>query len=360
MRDLVLFFLGTVIGAVIGVIADRILGPRIDALQRRFFNWSRRRKSVYTTVDQIVGNGESTLAVRCSETSTGWRPSQVRIRSHGERPKVSEVIATSNLAALFPSSESLELEIEELRRRMDGDEDAQWNCDHLGPRRIDESNDEGGPYVRIDMDVHDWSTHRVLRGHLEARAEGSTHVNPSAVVKNVDRLMSTTLRIFLLVVTADNKLVIGRRGEKEGIDQPSTMCTALEGWVEAKYLNNGLVHIEDVVATALEVQLGVSRDQAGALESLLFHTILLNLETRNWSIHGILDLGMAGITSTDLAHVRSISPGSLHWLADPLEFVPLRRKDIQRLFSTGRQGWMPEALVCLRNSLVLHDPSLLK
>jgi hypothetical protein len=138
------------------------------------------------------------------------------------------------------------------------------------------------------------------------------------------------------------------------------MCTALEGWVEAKYLNNGVARIEDVVATALEEQLGISRDQAGVLEDLLFHTILLNLETRNWSIHGILDLSRAGITSADLVSDRSITPGNLHWLADPLEFVPLRRKDIQRLFSTGWQGWMPEAVVCLRNSLVLHDPSLLR
>lgn len=316
---------------------------------------------MHTTVAQkIAVIGGTSLVVRCTDLATGWRPSQVRIRSHGERPQIADVIATSDVAAVLPSSEVLVSEIEALRHRMNSEEDAQWNCDHLGPRYIDESRDDNGQYVRIDTEIHDWATHRVLREHLAKRHQSLVHADSLALKDSFDRLMSTTLRIFLLVITADGSLVIGRRGDKEGIDQPTAICTALEAWVIAQHANSGVVRIEDVVATALEDQLGISRDQAGVLDDLLFHTILLNLETRNWSIHGILDLGRAGITGTELASIRSIAPANLHWLADPLEFVPLRRKDIRRLFSSGFPGWMPEAVVCLNNSLTLHDPSLLK
>lgn len=314
---------------------------------------------MHATVDRTIRVGGTSLVVRCSDVVTGWRASQVRIRTHGERPRTAEVVATSDVAAILPSTDVLDAEIDDLRRRMNGEDDAQWNSDHLGPRRIDESRDDDGPYVRIDTDIHDWATHRVLRRHLAERGRGFFHADPLAAKDAIDRLMSTTLRVFLLVVTADGSLVVGRRGTKEGIDQPSTMCTALEAWVLAKHAANGAVRIDDVVGSALEEQLGVPRNQAGVLDDLLFHTILLNLETRNWSVHGILDLRSAGITSADLASIRAIAPGNLHWLADPLEFVPMRRRDIQRITRTGFQGWMPEAVVCLRNSLALHAPGLM-
>ena len=360
MPDPVGFLIGTLFGAVIGVVADRTIGPRIDALQRRTRNWSRRRRAAHTTVDRAIRVGGTTLVVRCSDIASGWRPSQVRIRSHGDRPPIADVAGGSDVAAVLPATDVLEREIEDLRRRMNGEDDAQWNSDHLGPRRIDESRDDNGSYVRIDTDVHDWATHRVLRAHFAERGQSLFHADPLAAKNSIDRLMSTTLRIFMQVVTADGKLVIGRRGTKEGIDQPSTMCTALEAWVLARHVDNGAVRIEDVVSSALEEQLGIGRDQDGVLDDLLFHTILLNLGTRNWSIHGVLDLGRAGITGADLASIRSIAPGNLHWLADPLEFVPLRRKDVQRIAGSGFSGWMPEAVVCLRNSLALHAPGLLE
>jgi len=360
MPDLVGFLLGAIFGAFVGAVADRTLGPRIDAVQRRIRNWSRRRRSIHTTVDRMIRVGGTSLVVRCSDVVTGWRSSQVRIRCQGERPRIADVIANSDIAAILPLPEVLEREIEDLRRRMNGEDDAQWNSDHLGPRHIDESRDDNGNYVRIDAEIHDWATHRVLRSHLAQRGQNFFHADPLAAKNTIDRLMSTTLRVFLLVITADGLMVIGQRGSKEGIDQPGTTCTVLEAWVVAQHAPNGVVRIEDVVASAIEEQLGIPRDQEGVLDDLLFHTILLNLETRNWSLHGVLDLSRAGITGADLTSIRAIAPGNLHWLVDPLGFVPLRHKDVQRIVGTGFRGWMPEAVVCMRNSIALRAPSLLE
>ena len=353
MRDAVLI----VIGAVVGVVADRLIGPRLDALAVRAWRWSRRRRTSGVVDGRIVHFGGSDLVVKCADIRTGWSPSQVRIVTRGDRPAVSDLVAESLVRDALPGAAELQREIDDVRRRMDGEGDAQWNLDHLGPRLVDPSRDDDEPYVLIESDVHDWATHRVLRSHADRWASG----DPSQFLdqlRRVDRLTSTTLRVFLSVFTADNAMVLGRRGTKTGIDCPDTRCTPLEAWVLASDAVGGRVDLRAVVARALDDQFGSdARDSLGGAD-LVLHSVVLNLRTLNWSILGYVDFRRTRIDRAGLAADRSLAPADLHWIADPLEFVPLRRRDVRALLDAGFDGWMPEAAMCTRNSLALRAPNL--
>ena len=347
-----------VVGAVVGVVADRLVGPRLDALANRLWRWSRRRRTSGVVDGRIARLGGSDLVVKCADVRTGWSPSQVRIKVLGDRPAVADLIAESLVRESLPGATELQREIDDVRRRMDGDDDAQWNLDHLGPRLIDPSRDDDEPYVLIEADVHDWATHRVLRDHAEGWATGdpSRHLGQ---LRRVDRLTSTTLRVFLSVFTADGTMVLGRRGTKTGIDCPDTRCTPLEAWVLASDAAGGRVDLRAVVGRALDDQFGTDARDELRDASLVLHTIVLNLRTLNWSILGYVDFRRTRIDGTGIRADRSLAPADLHWIADPLEFVPLRRRNVRALLNAGFDGWMPEAAMCTRNSLALRAPSLL-
>jgi len=354
VRDAVLI----VIGAVVGVVADRAIGPSLDALVLRVWRWSRQRRTTGVVDGRIVHLGGSELVVKCAEARTGWSPSQVRIVTRGDRPAISDLLSESLVRESLPSAGEIETEIDDVRRSMDGDGDAQWNLDHLGPRLIDPSRDDDEPYVLIEADVHDWATHRVLRNH----AEGWTTGDPSRLLgqlRRIDRLTSTTLRVFLSVFTADGAMVLGRRGTKTGIDCPDTRCTPLEAWVLASDALGGRVDLRAVVARALDDQFGADARDESRDASVVLHTVVLNLRTLNWSILGYVDFRRTRVDRVGLVADRSLAPADLHWIADPLEFVSLRRKDVRALLDAGFDGWMPEAAMCTRNSLALRSPSLM-
>jgi hypothetical protein len=345
-------------GAIVGVVADRLVGPRLDALFRSMRRWFRRRRSSRLTPTGIVSIAGADLVVRYANVSAGWAPEQVRIVSQGARPDVSELLGRSPLRQLLPEADEIQAEVERLRRAMGSEDDAQWNGDHLGPTVIDQSRDDGAQYIRVETDIRDWATHRVMRRLVAEATQGAAGAGESSRLREVDPLTSTTLRLFLTVLTADRKVVIGRRGIKEGIDCPDTLCSAVESWVHANDVVSGRVDLRAVVDRALVDQLGLVRSDSTAPD-LRFHTVVMNLRTRNWAILGLVDLQHPGVDSTDLTRLRSLAPPDLYWIADPLEFIPLRRKEVRTRLKDDFAGWMPEAALCFRNSLALQAPGLL-
>jgi len=345
-------------GAMVGVVADRLIGPRLDALFRSMRRWMRRRRSSRLNPSGVVSIAGAELVVRYANVSAGWGPEQIRIISDGSRPHIHELLEASPLRRVLSDADELAAEVELLRRAMACEDDAQWNSDHLGPSLIDQSRDDGAQYIRIVADVRDWATHRVMRRLVAESATDAFGSEMDARLREVDRLTSTTLRILLTVITADDRAVMGRRGIKEGIDSPDTICTALESWVHPHDVANGRVDLRAVVDRALADQLGVVRPESAAPD-LRFHTVVMNLRTRNWAILGMVDLRDVGVDSTDLTRLRSIAPPDLYWIADPLEFIPLRRKDVRTRLGDDFEGWMPEAALCFRNSLALVSPGLL-
>ena len=341
------------LGAVVGVVVDRFLGPRLDAVGRSVRRWFlRRRRSRLALV------GEQSMVVKYANLDSGWRPDQIRIVTTAERPEIATLVEPSPIRAAFEDVGTLEAEIDRLRTQMAGESDAQWNEEHLGPSQIDQSRDVREQYIRIVTDIRDWATHRVVRERLRRSDDTEGPAISPARLREVDRLTSTTLRIQIAVLTADGHLAIGRRGVKEGIDEPGKLCMSLESWIYAKDEVGGRVDLRNVIRRAWSEQFGVDEASVDAAD-LRLHTIALNVRTRNWAILGLLDLRNAGIDRERLAATRALAPPVDYWIADPLEFVPLRRRTIQDLLRSGFPDWMSESALCLLNSIGLHAPGLI-
>ena len=359
------FFLGLMLGAVAGVIAERLLGYPLDryliapVATRRTRNRLEKLNKTFAVSGELLVLGRSALFIhqffpvgidhrhlsaQMSRTTSDLDSRLKRSSLTGDTVTIAEVEAAQRRwldeLAADPKAwngEALALEQCEVGRIPNSEEPVL----HLWFRQTDYASARASEEFWLAQPLND-------RRHLDG-----------SILRSVDPFFSNGFGLNCTVATSDGHVLLSRRGPKA------------RGWVGSWHTSfNEAVSVEDrppgrdvdligAFGRGLKEELGLDPAQLpGFRDALTIHTLMLDVDTYQWGLLAHLNLSNTEFTSERLRGLRNLGAAPDDWEASEIRFIRFDSGSQDVVAEIERsEEWVPHGLLNLALSAIVEHPT---
>ncbi|MFC9729017.1 hypothetical protein ACFWGM_00730 [Streptomyces roseolus] len=340
-----------ILGAVLGVVFATLFQQSAQNL------WSKARRRAAGKVRSLTyrpedGGAWSTFSIGPLHTSA------LIVEGDGERPIAPGSVHVQVLDGAVELPAELapwraEIEAEEARAAAAGERQPVWNGERYAVESVEVTRTplDEAPVVHLRLRPTDYYTFLAAQQLDRRLPDGSTPrgrwLDPDAPL-SAPAFLQCSFGVNIAVVTADDLLVVSRRGDRVRTAPGLWNSSVNEGL--ARNIDSSGRHAPDLHAVARR---GMREELA--LEpgeyTLTLLAFVLDVESRMWSAH--FTARLTGLTGEEL-RARTSRGVADRWEHTAMEYVPFRTADVVRhlLSPERRHRWAPLAPALFHLALV--------
>jgi len=356
------FFWGLVLGAILGVVAERLLGHPLD---RFIINPARdviNRRSAARTAQRVRVGGElidlangSIFVLQYAPVGFDW--ANLQASKATSDPLSQGHHADSLLQRAGVSWSQVEQANHVEVQRIESDP-RMWNGNALAIVAAYVGRDSlyEEPTLDLRLAVRDYAACRSIQGlWLSIPAQQRKKLLEGEALREVHPSISSGFGLNLTVETADGKLLVTRRGAHT-VAWAGLLHTSMnEGLNTADLLPGAAIDLRGAFERGLREELGI-RLESQHRDCLVVHSLVLDVDRYEWALLAHLNLRQAGITSGSIRAMRNTGMAPDDWEASEVFFTDFTREGVLELIS-DQSNWIPHGLVNVALSYIYRDPS---
>lgn len=321
------FWVGAIIGALLGVIAERVFGTPIDALIRGRKTHLISKKSEHLM--KLVGANKKLLHVGDELVYVrSFCPAGFQFNSRitaEDRPwylKIKDV--PEHFRSFVPTDgESLERDIEAEREAIASDP-GRWNERKLGVDAVWDSRDPqtGRAILDIGFTPSDFASSNVIGDWWQKNV--STEMLDALDDNDLSRVISGMSHNFGLnatVRTSDNKLLLVERSGRISSGRKKLHISVNEGMQASDIDANNRPDLIGTLIRGTQEELGIKV----LAQDITLHSLILDASRYQWAVLGHIDLRERGVLASDVIEARMASAAEDWWENSkifPIDCVP--------------------------------------
>lgn len=359
------FAIGLLLGAVLGVIAERLLGPPIDRfiknplhdrLGRRNLNSMNRK---YGVQGELLIVGDSAIFVH-QFFPGGLENKHLSAQMiRGDRPPL------ARLSESFLPHDSLSIEVyEETKQRwieeLERDPRA-WNGISLALDRceVGRSPTRELPTLSLWFRETDYATARVAEQLWWSEPLNLRRNIDGEKLRVVDPFLSNGFGLNCTIETADGKLLVARRGNNARGWNGRWHTSFNEGVSVADRLPGHEVDLIGAFGRGMKEEIGLDPSEVPNFQDLLnIHALILDVDNYQWGLLAHLDLRGTVYTSKFLQGLRNVGAAADDWEASEVRFIDFGKNLEGILFEIEKSNtWVPHGLLNVALSTIVRHPS---
>lgn len=354
------FLLGTGVGAVAGVVVERLVGLPIDRLtsltHRNLRKHQRQRIAAKVAANKrLLDIGGELVYVHTFtplglEITTSW-DSHVDMQSQ-------KMFLLKNRTINRELIESIDVEeitraIESKRQELQ-DSDTEWNEQKVGLSRAGFKNDiqQSIPVLSLAFHRSDYAASVVMEQLWRE------NTNPDYLHQQDDNFLYSPLSIYsqnfgvnATVLTDDGRILLVHRSARTSSERDRTHISVNEGVVPSDS-KAGTIDPKYALKRGIEEELGV-KDIDDA--SITFHSLILDATRYQWALLGHVDLSGTGIDEAKFRTARNSCAATDHWENDDIRFIEASWPSIRDALA-DKESWIAHGWLNLLYSGLLMFP----
>lgn len=359
------FAFGLLLGAILGVIAERLLGPPIDKFVKNPLHAKVSRRNLHAINKKYGVQGELLVVGDSAIFVHQFFPGGLEIDNlsaqmvRGARP------LSSRLSESFYADDSFEIEgfnlvKQKWETKLDSDPQA-WNGISLALDRceVGRSPNSELPTLSLWFRETDYAAARAVEEFWLSEPVAIRRQVDGEQLRIVDPFLSNGFGLNCTIETADGKLLITRRGKNARGWNGRWHTSFNEGVSVADRLPGHEVDIVAAFGRGMKEEIGLDpRDVSNFQELLQIHALILDVDNYQWGLLAHLDLRGTVFTSQFLRGLRNVGAAADDWEASEVRFIDFDRDAGGVLDEIDHSdAWVPHGLVNLALSAIVRHPS---
>ena len=359
------FVFGLLLGAILGVVAERLLGPPIDKfvknpLRARFDR--RHLDSInekYSVQGELLMVGDSAIFVH------QFFPGGLEIENlsaqviRGGRP------VSTRISESFFANDSVGIEVFNESKTawetsLDADPQA-WNGISLALDRCEVGRSPASelPTLSLWFRETDYATARAVEQLWCSKPVTFRRKIDGEDLRNVDPFLSNSFGLNCTIETADGKLLITRRGKNARGWNGRWHTSFNEGVSVADRLPGYQVDIVAAFGRGMKEEIGLDPKDVPNFQDLLnIHALILDVDYYQWGLLAHLDLRGTEFTSQFLRGLRNVGAAADDWEASEVRFIDFGKDIGGVLFEIEHSDiWVPHGLLNVALSTIVRNPT---
>lgn len=355
------FIWGLILGAVLGVLAERVLGFPFDRyileplLRHRRRGLAARASSSLRAVDETIAlaNG-SVFIAQFAPSGIDWKHIHGRMRVAGRSG--ANDFQTSGLDTVAVSPATLESATDVWRHDLEA-EPGMWNGTALSvvDLSVARTAEDENPTLSLEFEEREYASCRARQDiwlALDERARRGLLERDR--LRRVNALISSGFGLNATVETADGKLLVARRGEGTVAGAGLRHTSMNEGLNHSDREPNGRVNIAAAFSRGLREELGV--DLVSVAAGVVVHSVILDVDRYEWALLGHIDLSDTPIHSGEIRALRNVGMAADDWESSEIEFIDFSAEGVLQEIDR-QEEWIPHGLMNLALSYIHRHPS---
>lgn len=359
------FAVGLLLGAVLGVVAERLLGPPIDKFIRNPLHARLSRRNLHLINRRYGVQGELLIVGDSAVFVHQFFPGGLESRHLSAQMIRGDRSVLARASESFLAQDSLNIEIyEEAKQRWAADleEDPQaWNGISLALDRceVGRSPTRELPTLSLWFRETDYASARVVEQLWWSKPLSFRRQIDGERLRIVDPFLSSGFGLNCTIETADGKLFIARRGKNARGWNGRWHTSFNEGVSIADRLPGLEVDIIGAFGRGLKEEIGLDpRDITNFQDLLNIHALILDVDNYQWGLLAHLDLRGTVYTSHYLQGLRNVGAAADDWEASEVRFIEFGKNPNGILLEIENSTtWVPHGLLNVALSTIVRHPS---
>jgi len=347
-------------GALIAIIYEHLLWPFVRRLVVNPISDCRRKRSDKRLARRL--DNHTIIINGCKQylfefAPSGITPGRIIGRVTSEEYDIRKYRERSRIGEVFPSGHELHNLYLERKQQLEMPDSRLWNGSQLAPqhvvRRRDSEFEE--PRLHIELGKRDYANFLVVGETLENLAKsGLCEEFLASPIEQPDPLLATDFGLIINVVTADDKVIVTRRGQAAYSWNDYWHIAVAESVTKQDADIDGVVDFYRVIQRALREELGLEMPVETVKGIARIHSLNVHVSRHSWMLFVHINFRDTAYTFEQIQFLRSSGGGRDHWESKELRPIKFDQISVLEELRINESRWVPFGLWCLLLSAI-HD-----
>jgi hypothetical protein len=345
-------------GALIAIIYEHLIWPFIRRLIVNPLSDRRRRRSDKQLSNRL--DNQTIIINGCKQylfefAPSGFAPKRVIGKVTSDEYDIRKYREKSGILEDFPSGLELHDLYLERKRGLEMPDSKLWNGSQLAPKHVVRRRDSEfeEPHLHIELGSRDYANFLVVGETLESLVKsGSCGAFLASAIEQPDPLLATDFGLIINVVTADEKVIVTRRGQAAYSWNDYWHIAVAESVTKQDADIDGDIDFHRVIRRALREELGLEMSLEEVQSRAKIHSLNVHVNRHSWMLFVHLDFRDTVFTFDQIVFLRSLGGGRDHWESKELRPINFDSVSILRELRVNESKWVPFGMWCLLLSAI--------
>lgn len=359
------FVWGLVLGALVGVLIERLVGHPFDHLILKPTLALLRRSRIRRLNSRLKVSGEVSI-IRDSAlfvhqfVSNGLDSKNLIAQMASEPVTLKERHEQSSMSQHFPLVSDLSSRIDSWAMKLEADPHF-WNGTSLALYRCDVSRTPRAeePVLVMQFREENYATFCAIDEIWQSIGTETRRSFDGDRLRQVDPLLSNCFGINCTVETADGQVLLTTRSTLARSWASHSHISFNEGLSSLDRRPGGVVDVLGAFERGFQEEIGVSiRELPDFFNRLVIHSLVLDVDRYQWALLAHLNLENTSLTSSKLSAMRSLGAATDDWEASDVRFISFSDSPTAVLSELkSSRPWVAHGLLNLALSAIHRHPA---